>query len=386
MKYSRILSGVLCALVLMLPAYALRSRTAESVKVAPEEIIDDDIIMLGQNITVEGTVLGDVYAFGQTVKITGDVGGSVFTGGANVTIDAKSVETVWAAAGSIELLGNVTRNAVLTGGSICVCDAAYIGKDLGVYGGKLSVQGNVAGTLRGNVGKFVLSGKSGRVKVNAEEATLKSSAEIQGDFILTSVNEPVIEEGATIVGEQKVLKPEVKESGQAFAALAPVFAFFFAMIKILVFIAKIIVGILLIALFRRYVRRIMDTLVTKIWQSLGWGFLCVIVIPVAIAILFLVLVGYPLGIFFTYVYTVLWYLASIFVSLVVGEQVIKLFKKEGEISLYLSFIVGIIILFVIGFIPILNFLVRIFTVLFGFGAVAMGTWYLLKDLRQKELL
>jgi hypothetical protein len=386
MKYAGILSGVLCVLVFVLPVCGLTSRSGEGAKVALDEIIDDDIIMFGQDITIEGTVLGNVYAFGQSVKIAGDVGGSVFTGGANVTIDAKSVETVWAAGGNVQLLGNVTRNAILAGGAICICDAAYIGKDLGVYGGKLSVEGSVVGTVRGNMGKFMLSGKSGRVKVNAEEATLKSSAEIQGDFILTSVNEPVIEEGATIVGEQKVLKPEAKESGQALAALAPMFAFLFAMIKLLVFIAKIICGILLIALFRRYVRRIMDTLVTKPWQSLGWGFLGVIVIPVAIVILFLVLVGYPLGIFFAYVYTVIWYLASIFVSLVIGEQVVKLFKKQGEISLYLSFIIGIVILFVIGFIPILNFLVRIFTLLFGFGAVAMGTWFLLKDMREKELL
>ena len=386
MKYSWILPGVLCSLVFMLPVHALTSRTAESATVAPEEIVDDDLIMFGQNITVEGTVLGDVYAFGQSVKISGDVGGTVFTGGANITIDAKSVETVWAAGGNIELLGSVTRNAVLTGGTICVCDAATVGKDLGVYGGKLTVQGDVAGTLRGNVGKFVLSGKSGRVKIEADEATLRSSAEIQGDLILTSVNEPVIEEGAQILGEQQLLRPEAKESGQVLAALAPMFAFFFAMIKILVFIAKIIVGILLIAIFHRYVRRIMDTLVTKKWQSLGWGFLGIIVVPVAIVILFFILVGYPLGIFFTYVYSILWYLASIFVSLVIGEQIIKLFKKKGEISLYLSFIIGIIILFVLGFIPILNILVRIFTLLFGFGAGAMGTWFLLKEMREKELL
>jgi hypothetical protein len=370
----------------MLPVHALTSRSAESARVAPEEIIDDDVLMFGQNIAIEGIVLGDVYAFGQSVKITGDVGGSFFTGGANITIDAKSVETVWAAGGNIELLGNVTRNAVLFGGTIRVSEDASVGKDLGAYCGKLSVQGDVVGTLRGSVGKFVLAGKSGRVKIRADEATLKSSAEIQGDLILTSANEPIIEEGAQIIGEQQLLRPETKETGQVFAALAPMFAFFFAVIKILVFIAKIIVGILLIALFHRYVRRITDTLVTKTWQSLGWGFLGVIVIPVAIAILFLILVGYPLGVFFAYVYSVLWYLASIFVSLVIGEQVIKLFKKKGEISMYLSFIIGVIILFVLGFIPILNILVRIFTLLFGFGAGAMGTWFLLKDMREKELL
>lgn len=386
MKCSRILICVVCSVVFMMPVYALTSRTGESVKVALDHVIDDDIILLGQSIEVEGTVLGDVYAFGQSVRITGDVGGSVFTGGANITIDAKSVETVWAAGGSIEILGNVTRNAILAGGNICVCENAVIGKDLSAYGGKLSVQGSVDATLRGSVGKFTLSGRSGRVKIKAEQATFKSSAQVLGDLILTTANDPVIEEGATIGGEQKVLKPEAKESGTALAALAPMLAFFFTMIKILIFIAKVIVGILMIALFRRYVRRIMDTLVSKTWQSLGWGFLGVIVIPVAIAILFFVLIGYPLGIFFAYVYSILWYLSSIFVGLVIGEKVIKLFKKEGEISLYLSFITGIIILFVIGFIPILNFLVRIFTLLFGFGAVAMGTWYLLKDMRDKELV
>jgi hypothetical protein len=369
-----------------MPVYALTSRTGDAISVAADEIIDDDIIIFGQNVDVSGTVLGDVYAFGQSVKITGDIGGSIFTGGANITVDAKSVESVWAAGGAVEVLGNITRNAVLAGGSICVCDGASVGKDLGVYSGKVSVEGAVNGTLRGSVGKLTLSGRSGRVKVKAEQVRLKPSAQVLGDFIVTSVNEPVIEEGATIAGEQRVLKPEAKEPGKAFAALAPMLAFFLTMIKILVFIAKVIVGILLIALFQKYVRRIMDTLISKTWLSLGWGFLCVIVIPVVIAILFIILIGYPLGIFFAYVYSVLWYLASIFVSLVIGEQVIKLFKKQGEISLYLSFIIGILILFVIGFIPILNFLVRVFTLLFGFGAVAMGSWYLLREMREKGLV
>jgi hypothetical protein len=386
MKSARFLSCIVCSIIFMVPSYALTSRTGDAIGVASDEIIDDDIIIFGQDINVDGTVLGDVYAFGQSVKITGDIGGSVFTGGANIIIDTRHVETVWAAGGAVEILGSVTRNAVLAGGRICVCEAAVIGKDLGVYSGKVSVEGIVNGTLRGNAGKFTLSGRSGRVKIHAEQARLKSSAQILGDLILTSVNDPVVEEGATIAGEQKVLRPEARESGKTFAALAPMLAFFFTMIKILVFIAKVIVGILLIALFQRYVRRVMDTLINKTWLSLGWGFLGVIVVPVAIVILFFVLIGYPLGIFFAYVYSVLWYLASIFVGLVIGEKVIKLFKKEGEISLYLSFITGIIILFLVGFIPILNFLVRIFTLLFGFGAVAMGTWYLLKDMRSKELV
>jgi len=386
MRWFRMVPYVLCILSLTAPVYALTQRTGDAVKVAFDEVVDDDVILLGQNIKVEGKVTGDVYAFGQTIRMSGDIGGSAFMVGANITIDARTVETVWAAGGSIEVLGNIKRNAVLAGGNVCLCEKAGIGKDLGAYTGKLSVGGKVDGTLRGSVGKFVLSGTSGRVKIKAEQVRLTSSAKIMGDFILTSGKEPSIEEGAFIAGEQRIEKPKAKDAEPIFAALAPMIAFFFVMVKIVVFIAKVIVGILMIALFQRYVRRIMNTLITNTWKSLGWGFLGVIVIPVAVVILFAVLIGYPLGIFGAYAYTILWYLSSIFVGLVVGEKVIQLFKKEGEISLYVSFIVGVLILFVVGFIPILNLLVRIFTLLFGFGAILIGTWCLIKDMRDKQLV
>jgi cytoskeletal protein CcmA (bactofilin family) len=376
----------MCVIVFTAPVYALTKRTGDAVEIALDEVIDDDVILLGQSINIEGSVMGDVYAFGQTIRISGDIGGSLFTAGANIIIDARAVETVWAVGGGIEILGSIQRNAVLAGGNVCLCEKARIGKDLGAYTSKLSVGGEVAGTLRGSVGKFVLSGTSGRVKIKAEQARLTSSARILGDFILASAEKPSIEEGAFIAGERRIEKPEAEEVEPIFAALAPMIAFFFVMVKIVVFIAKVIVGILMIALFQRYVRRIMDTLITNTWRSLGWGFLGVIVIPVAVVILFAVLIGYPLGIFGAYIYTILWYLSSIFVGLVVGEKVIRLFKKEGEISLYVSFIIGILILFVLGFIPILNFLVRIFTLLFGFGAVVIGTWCLIKDMREKQLI
>ena len=386
MKYLGIVTCIVCSLIFTVPAYGLISRTGESVSVAPDEIIDDDIILMGQNIDVEGQVLGDVYAFGQTVKITGDVAGTVFTGGAAVTVEARSVGTVLAAGGSIEILSPVKRNAVLAGGKVCLCENGRVGKDLRAYCGNLSVEGSVDGTLKGSVGNFVLSGRSGRIKMNVDQAKIKSGAEIAGNLILTTPNDPIIEDGVVIAGEQKIVKPEADEAGAFLAALAPVLAFFITLVKIIMFIAKIIIGILLIALFRKYVRRIMDTLITKTWLSLGWGFLSIIVIPVAVAILFAILVGFPVAVFGVYVYSILWYLSSIFVALVLGEMVLKLFKKEGEKSLYLSFIIGIIILFIVGFIPILNFFVRLFTLLFGFGAIVMGTWYLIKEMREKGMV
>ncbi len=225
MKNIRWLLCILSLVIFVTPAYTLTSRIGEYAAVGPDDVVDDDIILIAQNVKVEGKVAGDVFAFGETVTITGDIGGSLFTGAANIFIDAKSIEAVWAAGRSIEVKGVITRNVVLTGGSVCVCDEARIGKDLGAYAGKFTAGGDVAGTIRGSVGKFVMTGKGGRVKIKAGDIKVKSSAQIAGDLILTSESEPVIEEGATILGETTFEKPEEKEGGEFLFAIAPMIAF-----------------------------------------------------------------------------------------------------------------------------------------------------------------
>jgi len=205
-------------------------------------------------------------------------------------------------------------------------------------------------------------------------------------LVLEGEVEPTIEEGARITGETRVKKSSV-EGEEAFAfAFAPFIAFFIAFMKVVCFIAKIIVGVILIALCGKFVRRIMDTLTSKPWSCLGWGFLGLVVIPVAVMILFVILVGFPFAFFGIYVYTILFYLSSIFVGLVVGEKIIQLFKKEGEISQYLSFIVGIIVIFVLGLIPVLGVIIKLAVLLFGVGMLLLGSWYLLREIKEKKLI
>jgi cytoskeletal protein CcmA (bactofilin family) len=147
MKYLSIVTCLVCSMVLISPVYAMTLRTGESVQVAADETVNDDIILFGQNIDVDGNIEGNVYAFGQAVRVTGSIGGSVYTGGANITIEAKNLETIWAGGARVEILSDVNRNAVLAAGQILVGDGVRIGKDLAAYSGKLTVDGSVGGTL-----------------------------------------------------------------------------------------------------------------------------------------------------------------------------------------------------------------------------------------------
>ncbi len=376
---------VFVAAVLISPAYALVIMRDQTVEVAADQIIDDDLVAFGNVIDVKGTVTGNVCAFAQTVNVSGDIGGLLVIGAASSNIGAKSVQTVWAAGSNLFVSGNVSKNLILAGGTLDIDKNARVGKDVRVYGGNFMVRGEILGSIKGGVRKFTMAGKSGKVKIKADKTHIESTAVISGDLDLTSTDEPKIDEGAAITGDVSIRAIEPEGTEPFFFAFAPMLAFLVAAIKFVVLISKIIVGVLLIALFQKYVRRIADTLFKETWKSLGWGFLGVIVIPIAAIVLFGTLVGYPLGLLAIYMYSVLLYVSSIFIAVVIGEKIVQLFKK-GAVSLYLSFIIGILILFIVGFIPVLNFLVRIFVVLFGFGAVMLGTWHLVREMRGKELL
>ncbi|MGB3340500.1 MAG: hypothetical protein WBB37_03355 [bacterium] len=387
MKQKNWLVLLISLLLCTTPLFGLVVKSGDDIEIRADEVIDDDIIVLGQNVAIKGTINGNVCAFSQDVEITGDVAGTIFCGGANVNIDAQSVGTIWAGAGNVKINGNIRNNVLVFGGALDIEEDTKIGKDLIIYGGKVKVAGEIAGTVKGGVGTFVMSGKSCCVDIDADKITIKSGALITGDLLVESDQKPIIEDGAEILGETKLKSAkEVDVDEKAIFALAPVIAFFIALFKILVFITKIIVGIVLIAVSRSYVRRLMDTMLSKPWHCLGWGFVGLIVIPVAVIILLSLIIGYPFAILGIYVYTIIFYLASIFAGLVIGEKIIKLFKKEGDVSLYLSFIVGMVVLLVLGFIPILGFIVKIIVLLFGSGMVLLGSWNLIRDIRAKKLI
>lgn len=387
MKRVKDIHCVVLVLLLCLPAYGLVVRTGNNVTIGVGEVVDDDLIAFAQRIDVQGTVRGDVIAFAQNVKIGGTVDGTVFAGASDVEITTKRVNSVWAAGGRVDICGRVDHNVIIAGGNLDVCDNTRIGRELHAYGGQLDLSGTVVGMTKGGIGTFTMSGSSGGLELDAGTVTLYSSARVFGDLVVESEKEPEIAEGAVITGETRFEMPErVEEVEEAGSALVAAIAFFVAFMRIVIFVAKVIVGIILIALLYGFVRRIMDTLIKKPWKSLGWGFLGLIVIPVAVVILFLVIVGFPFAIFGLYVYSIITYLAAIIVGLVIGEKIIRLFKKKGAISPYLSFVVGIVILFIVSLIPILNVIVKLLVTLFGAGALLLGSWQLCKDMRAKKLI
>lgn len=103
---------------------------------AAGQVVDDDLILYGETVVVDGTVNGMLIATGQTVTVNGTVNGDAFLFGNMVIVSetARIDGNLFSGSASIEVRGEVTGS--LAGGSatLTLADGAAVGRNL-YYGG-----------------------------------------------------------------------------------------------------------------------------------------------------------------------------------------------------------------------------------------------------------
>ena len=197
--FTAVILVFMLGIVMVKPAQAVSINDTGTVK--PGEIIDDDLLLGGQTVqmdgtvngvliasgstvTINGTVNGDLIAMGQTVILsdTGVVTGNIFTGAQNITVNGK-VEGSLFAGGSTGVLGaasSIERNVYFGGYSLTTQTGSVIGKDLraGLY--QAILKGEIGHDVVANAGAVELTGKVGR---NVEVWLSDSGKNETGNFM-----------------------------------------------------------------------------------------------------------------------------------------------------------------------------------------------------------
>jgi cytoskeletal protein CcmA (bactofilin family) len=106
-------------------------------------VIDRDIILVGREVSIAGTVNGNVLVLGNQVELSGTVDGSLVVAGQNVLLDGTVTGAVYAGALTVGLgpdavlgrdLNTVTVSLVSASGSAIGRDLNAIGLDSGLNG------------------------------------------------------------------------------------------------------------------------------------------------------------------------------------------------------------------------------------------------------------
>jgi cytoskeletal protein CcmA (bactofilin family) len=370
---------------------AILVRAGEDVFVSQEESLSEDLALFASTISVDGYVDADVIAFSQSLVITGVINHDLQGGAEKIDLTGQVGDDLRAGGRYIDVRGPVGDDAIAFCERFTLGSSGRVGGEARVWCAEAYFQGDVDGNLRASCSRAEVHGRVGgdmaveaaSIKISGPvdgNADLKGAAivllpgcVITGNLTYSSPNEIEIQEGARIEGavERRAMEVSTKDTDsveELLAGLGAIWIFF----KVAFFVGQIIVGLILLGLFRKATVHSAMTFSGHIWKSLGIGIIFACCAFIAALILPFTIIGLPLGIMLICFSLIIWYLASIVVGLAIGGLMVGAFKVRSTGRLIGGLILGLLILRALSFVPILGFLIQLFVVLAGMGAILIA--------------
>jgi len=298
-------------------------RAGANVTVAADEILAEDLTVAGANVKIAGELNKGLNAFGANLDISGNVDGELNAFGANIVLSGKFRSKVNAGAANLVLEGTFEDNLEVGAAKITIMPAAVI---------------------KGNL--------------NYASAILDR------------------QEGSQILGQvaqkQREIRPDEREKrrskGKKVALAVKI------IIGVLSIAALIVVGLIVNTFFPEQTENTVALISESPWKNIGVGFVFLVAVPVAIIIAFITIIGIPAGIIAGFIYGLILYISRIYIGVWIGRKIIGLFKKSQITTFIWPFVIGIVTIAVIGLIPFVGWIFKLFCLLISLGALWLALW------------
>ena len=158
----------------------------QSISIGADETIDSDQYLAAQTVVIDGRVLGDVVAFADNVEVNGTIEGDLWAGARSVVVRGEVQGDVRVASDSLLVFGVIGRNALAGVRSVEVEAGGSVGGDMVVYSSKAIIRGIVRGDLSGETAEYELTGSIGGSELIKVEpgGKMKEESDGFGDWIL----------------------------------------------------------------------------------------------------------------------------------------------------------------------------------------------------------
>ena len=361
-----------CSILLVIfvtPAFAQRFGATVTI----DESTQSDQYVAGRIVRVNAPINGDLVVAGQRLIVGADIGGDLIAAGATVDVRNAVADDVRAAGRTVILGAPVSGHIVAAGETVTLEQGSSVAQWAWLAGRTVSVGGSVGEDLRAAGESISLSGRvEGDANLIGQRIEVGPAAFIGGDLIVQGQAEPVVADGATIVGE--IIREDLPDDE---GGLAPI-RWMRCAAGFVYFTATLITAVLVIGLlFPRFSRATSDRSRSTPLRALGAGLLAAIGIPVLTALVFMTGIGLIVGFGLLGSYLLALLLAMLLGIIAVGHLGLELLSKGREPQrsrTILALIVGTVVVLLVLQIPFLGGLVLIFLTLIGFGAATAELW------------
>ncbi len=189
------------------------------------------------------------------------------------------------------------------------------------------------------------------------DLVVRSGAEVGGDLVTQST--PQVEEGATVRGDRSNVVTRFDVDMVGFAGRSVWWIGYSASVLFL--------GLLLLAFAPQLFPAVRDVARERLGSSIGWGFGLFFLLPIGSVLLFVTVVGIPLGIFLLLALAFIYTVGYVVATLAVGSMIM-----QSSSSRYVVFLVGWLALRVLALIPFVGGWVWFLASVWGLGLLAVA--------------
>lgn len=358
--------GVLAVLALWVPGAAgAEVRRGELVEVGAQEVVSEDLYVAARQVRVLGVVRGDLVVVAQQLELTGVVEGDVLAAVEEARLAGAVEGSARVAASELVLSGRAGTDVLLAGAELQVAQGARVEGDAYLAAGEALLQGEVGRDVHAAAGELVLSGPvAGEVVAQVGALRLTEGAVVGGALRYTSPEPAQVAEAAQVRGPVEYRQLEERERG--------VWMWLYAWLRSVV--ALFVLGLLVVLVSPRFASRVPEVLRRSPWQSLGWGVVLLVGVPV-LAVLVLaagaLVGGWWLGLALLGLYLLALALCFPVVGLWLGRWLLGRVGRAG-VHVAVALLAGVALLTLVRWVPVLGAVVWLATLLFGLGAMLLA--------------
>jgi cytoskeletal protein CcmA (bactofilin family) len=333
--------------------------------------LGDDRFLAGEDVTLAEQVAGDAFIAGGRSHIDGRVAGDAVATGGTVDVRGEITEDLYAAGGDVRIEATVLGNARIAGGTVFLERGADIAGSVTVAGGSIEQSGHVGGNLQVFGGRVRLNGVvDGDVEVASEDIRVGPEAVIKGRLTYQGPDRPRVADGAVISGG-------IERSHRRWRGLGEESGFGRALtgvLRTLWFAGVLLTGMLLVAVFPRFTREAAATARSDALASLGLGAALLIAVPIMALMLFVTIIGIPLGFATLMGYGLLLMLGYLTAALAVGDWLLERSRpadaaNAGWRMLFLLF--ALVAIALLRWVPWIGNIAVLLLFMAGLGAFAL---------------
>jgi hypothetical protein len=366
------LAGALAMFVLVpVLAHGATIKAEKNYYLDSASTLNDNLYAVGGDVNIAGTVNGDLMVAGGNLIVTGPVSGDIAGAGGTINLSNNVAGDIRVAGGNITVLNSAGGDLVVAGGQVNIMSESSVGKDGEIAGGNINYAGSVAGKLNIKGGNVYFNGTTGgNLVITAKEIKLGPNAVVGGNFDYYSPAEASMAQGSLVQGASNFHKTEMplKNNAKPLGALGFGFTAFALVIKsIMILVAALV----MIYFFKNQSEPIVSNSVSSFWKEALKGFVILVVVPIAVILSFITVIGVFLGIITALFYALLIVVSSIISVLLFAQLCLKyIFKKPDYQLNWWVVILAVIVFAIISLIPFVGWIFTLIIFLSAFGSTS----------------